>query len=234
MSCAFPLEPPRFKGNGAIRCRRGILSTQTHASLIHLSYRPSEIRKHSRAARQALSPQEIERKSSAICRQITCSPEYRASSRIALYLSNDNEAKPERLFPDSWKLNKAFYLPILRPKPLKGLWFGRYQAKSQLTLNRFGIPEPSLAQKILIPAWTLDIAFVPLVAFDPQGNRLGMGGGFYDRTFSYLRRQQQLKKPRLIGLAFECQKVNQLPNQPWDVPLDGVITETDFYRFSRR
>jgi 5-formyltetrahydrofolate cyclo-ligase len=199
-----------------------------------LSCRPSEIRKRTRAARQALSPQEIERKSSAICRRIIRSPEYRASSRIALYLSNDNEVKPEQLFPAAWKLNKAFYLPILKPKPLTGLWFGLYKAKRQLILNRFSIPEPPLSQKIITPAWTLDIAFVPLVAFDPQGNRLGMGGGFYDRTFSYLRRQQQLKKPRLIGLAFECQKVDQLPNQAWDVPLDGVITESDFYRFSQR
>lgn len=194
----------------------------------------SEIRKRIRTARQSLTPLEIREKSASICKQLIATPEFRAGSRVALYSSNDNEARPEQLFPNGWRLKKAFYLPILKPNPLNGLWFGRYEQNSKLLLNRYGIPEPLLSQKIIVPAWTLDIAFVPLVAFTPSGDRLGMGGGFYDRAFAYLRRHQHLKKPKLIGLAFECQKVGQLSTQNWDVPLDGVITEKRFYRFNRR
>ncbi len=198
-----------------------------------LTYSPAEIRKRIRSARQSLSYHEIESKSASICKQLTKSPEYRASHRIAIYLSNDNEAQPEQLLPHAWRLKKSFYLPILKPKPFAGLWFGRYDQKSHLVPNRYGIPEPLLSQKILIPAWTLDIAFIPLVAFDLEGNRLGMGGGFYDRAFSYLRQRQLLRRPRLIGLAFECQKVEKLPAQPWDIPLDGIITEDNFYRINK-
>lgn len=195
-----------------------------------MSCSPAEIRKRIRTARQSLSPHEVESKSASICKQLAKSPEYRASNRIAIYLSNDNEAQPEQLLPQAWRLKKTFYLPILKPKPFTGLWFGRYDQNSRLVSNYYGIPEPLFSQKTVIPAWTLDIAFIPLVAFDLNGNRLGMGGGFYDRAFSYLHQRQQLKKPRLIGLAFECQKVDKLPSQPWDVPLDGIITEDNFYR----
>lgn len=191
---------------------------------------PSEIRKSVRAARQALTAQEIKEKSAFICKRLRASPEYLARSRIALYLSHDNEAQAEQLLPQLWRLKKNSYLPILKPKPLSGLWFGRYEKQSILIANRYGILEPIFSQKTLIPAWTLDVALVPLVAFDLNGNRLGMGGGYYDRAFAYLHRNNHLKKPKLFGLAFECQKVKQLPHQSWDIPLDGVITEKCFYR----
>lgn len=194
-----------------------------------------EIRKNLRATRQVLTFKDVEIKSALICKQLTSSPEYLACSRIALYLSHDNEVQPEQLLARSWSLGKSCYLPILKPEPLKGLWFGRYKKESKLMANRYGILEPAFSNKTqaLAPAWTLDIALVPLVAFDLNGNRLGMGGGYYDRTFAYLRRHNYLRKPRLIGLAFECQKVEQLPCQTWDIPLDGVITEERFYRLKR-
>jgi 5-formyltetrahydrofolate cyclo-ligase len=198
-----------------------------------LTCSPAEIRKRIRATRQSLSPHEVESKSASICKQLAKSPEYRASNRIAIYLSNDNEAQPEQLLPQAWHLNKTLYLPILKPKPLTGLWFGRYDQNSRLVYNCYGIPEPLLSRKILARAWTLDLAFIPLVAFDLKGNRLGMGGGFYDRAFSYLHQRQLLRRPRLIGLAFGCQKVDKLPAQPWDIPLDGIITEDNFYRINK-
>jgi len=228
---AFPPEPTGSREK--VRYGAGGGHTLIDSSMTIVSDSSSEIRKRIRAARQSLTPHEIKEKSASICKQITASPEYRASSRVALYLSNDNEPQPEQLFPRAWRLKKTFYLPILKPKPFTGLWFGRYEQKGKLFLNRYGIPEPILSQKILTPAWTLDTAFIPLVAFDLEGNRLGMGGGFYDRAFAYLRQQQYLKKPRLIGLAFESQKVDKLPHQNWDVPLNGVITEEAFYRFNQ-
>ena len=81
--------------------------------------------------------------------------------------------------------------------------------------------------------WGLDLILLPLVGFDLKGNRLGMGGGYYDRTLSYLRHRRFWIKPRLVGVAHECQKVDSLIARPWDIPLDAVVTETAFYRFNK-
>jgi 5-formyltetrahydrofolate cyclo-ligase len=96
--------------------------------------------------------------------------------------------------------------------------------------NRFNIPEPTLRNRRLRLAWTLDLLLVPLVGFDAGGNRLGMGGGFYDRTLSYLSHRTYWRRPRLIGIAHECQRVAELRLRPWDVPLDMVVTERQVYR----
>jgi 5-formyltetrahydrofolate cyclo-ligase len=79
----------------------------------------------------------------------------------------------------------------------------------------------------------LDVILMPLVAFDGQGNRLGMGAGYYDRTLAFLRHRRHWRKPRIIGLAYEFQRMPALPAEPWDVPLDGIITEAGFYKISR-
>ena len=84
-------------------------------------------------------------------------------------------------------------------------------------------------RKQQVKAWRLDLVLVPLVGFDPQGNRLGMGGGFYDRTFAYRGRRKHTSRPCLIGLAHECQRVEHLPCAGWDIPLDGVITDCRRY-----
>ena len=75
----------------------------------------------------------------------------------------------------------------------------------------------------------LDLILAPLVGFDTHGNRLGMGGGYYDRTFAYLKHRLHWQKPRLIGLAYELQRVADLANHAWDVPLQSVVTEQHIY-----
>jgi 5-formyltetrahydrofolate cyclo-ligase len=82
--------------------------------------------------------------------------------------------------------------------------FSIYEPDDVLKKNRFGILEPEINFKKIIPAWALDIVFTPLIAFDSEGNRLGMGGGFYDRTFSFLHNSKR-SHPHLIGLAYEFQ-----------------------------
>ena len=77
----------------------------------------------------------------------------------------------------------------------------------------------------------LDMIFVPLVAFDLNGFRIGMGSGYYDRTFEKKLEIKDMKSPVLIGLAYEFQKQECLNHQPWDVPLDMVVTELKIYKF---
>ncbi len=95
--------------------------------------------------------------------------------------------------------------------------------------NRFGIPEPIARGRRLTLPWNLDLLLMPLVGFDTDCHRLGMGGGFYDRTLAYLRLRRSWRRPRLLGLAHDCQRIERIEPRPWDIPLESVITECRVY-----
>lgn len=136
--------------------------------------------------------------------------------KVALYLANDGEISPHLLCEYFWQQNIATYLPVIQDKQLA---FARYTADAIWQDNRYGIKEPVTADYAV--SSDLDLVFLPLVGFDSQGGRLGMGGGFYDRTFANKRPDES---PQLIGLAHECQQVKSLPVENWDVPLQAIIT----------
>jgi len=150
------------------------------------------------------------------------------SKHIAIYLSNDGELDTSLLIKELWNLNYVVYLPIIHPFNGANLLFQRYEKNSPMRANRYGILEPKLNCSQICPLPALDYLLMPLVAFDKQGNRLGMGGGFYDRTLARLH-EQNWQKPQLIGLAHECQKVDALPIESWDVPLKTIITPDKTY-----
>lgn len=110
--------------------------------------------------------------------------------------------------------------------------FAKSHPEVEYELNRFGIPEPKASPRQTLKALELDLLLLPLVAFDSKGNRLGMGGGYYDRTLAHLNRQKGWRRPRIIGLAHELQRVDGLKNNAWDVPLDGIITDQCLYPVS--
>jgi len=153
-----------------------------------------------------------------------------SAKNIACYLENDGEISLNPVIQRIWQMRKQCYLPVLHPYK-RSLWFLPYNDKTRLRQNRFGILEPSELH-LARPAWALDLVLTPLVAFDDQGNRLGMGGGFYDSSFAYLKSRRFQKKPKLLGTAFECQHLTKLPQvNQWDVPLHGVVTEVASYQF---
>lgn len=121
-------------------------------------------------------------------------------------------------------MGKKVFLPVLAP--LKDqLYFAPYKPDSKMTTNRFGIIEPDCRPDDWLSARQLSLIFLPLVAFDKSGNRLGMGGGFYDRSLAYLRYRNVSKKPHLIGLAHELQQLENIHREKWDIPIDQIITE---------
>jgi len=148
--------------------------------------------------------------------------------RLGIYLSNDSEIDTSLIIEELWHHNIAVYLPILHPFCSGYLLFQRYEKNSPMTVNRYGILEPKLNCSQVCPVEDLDVLCTPLVAFDLQGNRLGMGGGFYDRTLAKYYREKR-SKPEIIGLAHNCQQVDLLPIESWDVPLKTIVTPKKCY-----
>lgn len=191
---------------------------------------PNQLRRELRAQRRDIPHQEHRRYCRQIVRNISNRSDFRHATDIALFFSNDGEPDLDGLIERVWHYNKRCYLPVLRPGFQMGLWFAPWDRGGQLKLNRFGIPEPDLIWRQMRPAWSLDMVLMPLVGFDSARQRLGMGGGYYDRTFAFkLQQGYQRSPPHLLGVAFEVQKVAALSSNPWDVPLDGVVTEAGCY-----
>jgi len=182
--------------------------------------RKRELRRMLRERRRSLPANEQRVAARSLARRLIRQPWFIRARHIAFYIAADGELDPLPLLRRAAASGKRLYLPVLRPG--NKLWFGEYRVGMRMTLNRFGIPEP--AGRIWRQPWALDLVLLPLVAFDRDGGRLGMGGGFYDRTFAFWRRGGH-RLPRLLGLAHHFQEVTELPREPWDVPLAGVATD---------
>lgn len=117
----------------------------------------------------------------------------------------------------------------MHPKKDHHLEFYAYHSGDPLIENQYGIGEPDIKKQTHIDAEKLDLVLMPLVAFDENGNRVGRGAGFYDRTFSF-KIGSKRKTPLLVGLAYEFQKINVITAADWDVALDLVVTEQKIYR----
>lgn len=193
----------------------------------------AQLRKALRRQRRALDPDAREHAALAIIERIRHLREFYAARRIAFYLPNDGEIDTTPLIETAWRRRKAVYLPVLEPSKENRLLFAPYRPGDGLAANEFGIPEPDVHPRDLVSGRNLDLVLTPLVGFDTRGNRLGMGGGFYDRSFAYLRLRRHWLQPKLVGLAYELQRVDALDGQDWDVPLTAIVTETTIYRPTR-
>ena len=188
----------------------------------------SQLRKAIRQRRNTLSV--IQQRNAAIALAISLSShsKIQAANRIAVYLTNDGELGTAAFIDWCWQQQKEVYLPVLHPFSSGNLLFLRYQQDSKLVSNAFGILEPKLDVTKVCPLTELDIICTPLVAFDETGARLGMGGGFYDRSLAHW--QQSKLYP--LGLAHDCQLVENIPVESWDIPLPEIITPSKNYCFT--
>ena len=187
----------------------------------------NQLREELRSKRKAINPKQQAEAAINLLKNILKLPTYLKAKHIAVYLSSDGEIDLQPLIHQSWAMNKKVYLPVLKPKS-RELWFVEYTPETELIPNRFKIPEPDANKNHKLPAHLLDIVFMPLVGFDANGNRLGMGGGFYDSTFAF-KKEKPKSKPLLIGVAHECQRVEKIDAEEWDVEMDQMITDKNFY-----
>lgn len=184
------------------------------------------MRKSLQSLRNQISIEQKLQFADAVRKQCISLEEFKNASQVAIYLSVNNELDTQLLIEEIWQNNKTCYLPVISNNTTsKIMTFAEYSAVTPMTKNRFGIDEPTPLKFIELSS--LDIVFTPLVGFDANCNRIGMGAGFYDSTF-----QSKTNRPLMIGLAYSCQELQNIEPQPWDVPMDYVITEKTIFKRS--
>ena len=188
--------------------------------LSDMPFTRQQIRQQIRQRRRALTPEQQTQFALHAAYRMMAYPPVLLAQTVAVFLSFDGELDTRPLIDQLWRAGKRVYLPVLHPFSPGNLLFLHYHPSSDLVVNRLNIREPKLDVRDVLPLSQLDVLVTPLVAFDAAGQRLGMGGGFYDRTLQNWR-QHRLQP---VGYAHDCQQVDALPTEQWDIPLPAVIT----------
>lgn len=180
----------------------------------------NDIRAHYIRIRNEISESHRQQAALTAADLLTTHPFFKKGQHIACYLAHKNEFETIPLIQTIWRAGKKCYLPVLCEG--KTLSFVSYDDGDELEVNQYGILEPTdFSRKI--PHEKLDMVIMPLVAYDAQGRRLGMSGGYYDRTFAFTYAQGI--RPQLVGLAYTAQYIDELPSDAWDVNMNSIITE---------
>lgn len=191
-----------------------------------------DLRQSLRTRRDSLSSAVVARNSQLIAAQLL--PLLQDAERIAGYLSFGNEVNVEKLLADCRARHSTTFVPLIQSDHT--LLFSPLDENTVIVQNRYGIREPVHDSHDCLAPTALDAVLVPLLGFDPHCNRMGMGGGYYDRSFTHRRHPDsaagsvQSTTPLLIGVAHQLQCVDNISTQWWDVPLDMVVTEDRIYR----
>jgi len=181
----------------------------------------TQLRSDLRQRRQSLGQEQQLQAARDMAQQVASLPLWHDAQRIALYLAADGEIDTGPLAEAARDLGKQLFLPVIHAN--QRLSFAAWEKGASLVSNRYGIPEPPPGSEQCAPE-ALEIIFLPLVAWDKSGHRLGMGSGFYDRTLD------GIKGPLRVGLAHEVQQVASVPHDPWDIALHFVATNAALYR----
>lgn len=190
---------------------------------------PKELRKLLRSRRRSLTALQQKLATKNLYKQVVNTPIFRRSKSIGFYLANDGEINPHLLMKIAKHYKKQIFLPVLKKWPKFAMTLQQISTNTRWTLNQYNIKQPVYNKRQEAHPLKLDLILMPLVGFDNQGGRLGMGAGFYDRYFAYQQRLKQWHKPYLIGLAHECQKVDKLCLNKWDIKVSAVVTDRNWY-----
>lgn len=175
--------------------------------------------------RRLLSPSLQKSYSEQICHRLLTQPFFEQAQHLALYLGFAGEVCTLPILEKALAMGKSCYLPLLAGEHLR---FVKTNQHSCLTKNKFGILEPHWDPRDAIQPQALDLVLLPLVAFDKTCHRLGMGGGYYDKTFSF---KKTSVPPPLVGLAYDFQCVEHVPHSDLDILLEAIITEKNTYQY---
>lgn len=186
--------------------------------------RRRELRQRLAERRRALSPPQRIAAAQGLRRSLEHLPEYHTDERVAGYWACDGELPLNLVIPPLATRGQQFLLPLIGQDSL--LRFAPWSSGDPVQPNRFGIPEPVAPREWFAP-FQLDLVFVPLLAFDRHGNRLGYGGGYYDRSFAFLKDQLRPTEPLLVGIAYDFQELSEIAPERWDISLDFIATDRE-------
>lgn len=182
-------------------------------------------RRRLRELRRSLDPPARARAEQAIRATLAKLGVFRRGAHVALYLPMPGEVDLRPCLAAAWQRGVHAYVPRIASRRRRRMLFAPWTPAAARRTNAFGIVEPAGAAGARA-AVALDVVLLPVVGFDRDGNRLGMGAGYYDRALRRrLGRCRAWRRPRLVGVAFACQELPAIPASPWDVPLDLVVTE---------
>ncbi len=210
----------RFKVDRLRRHRGWYCSNKNH------NMQAQQIRQHYRQLRRSLTSDQQQAHAIGVSEQLNLFIKNMRQRKIAAYLATNAELSLNPWIASAVEIHHVF-LPILYEPIEPRLRFAPYNENTRWKSNRFGIIEPDTHWGNTLHARQLDMILLPLVAFDRNGHRLGMGGGFYDRSLAFRVSRKTWKKPVLVGIAHSCQEHPQLKSNPWDVNLDWVITNDE-------
>jgi len=180
-----------------------------------------DFRKKALGARREMSAEKRARASEIICKKVTSSREFLSASLIACYLPMHDEVDTRLIIEHAWRANKRIFVPITRNNG--EMFFREIRPDTTLQRNQMSIWEPQSGD--FISPRELQLVITPTVAFDTYGHRIGMGGGYYDRCFSFLRHRKYWIKPKLAGVAFKCQEIEEITPNTWDIRLYRMFIE---------
>ena len=192
-----------------------------------------DLRRSMRRRRAALTPAMRTQLSARIAVRLRRTHLLTPGKKVGVYLPFRGEVDVHPIIAWARSLGCALYVPRIVSRRTSHMQFVRFVEEHQLKAGTFGIHEPQGGAPVLEPL-QLDLVLVPLVAFDSYGTRMGMGAGFYDRAFAHLAGARRWRKPKLIGIAYQFQHVQQLERRHWDVALDAAVTDGGIYRFDQR
>lgn len=181
----------------------------------------ARIRTAAKLARRSMHENVRSAASAEIASRFMHSREFLASKTLACYLHDWDEVDTRAIIERAWCAKKRVFAPVIDRRG--GMRFHALRPDTRLEQNRFGLWEP-VATSAIAPQ-KLDVVITPAVAFDDELNRIGTGGGYFDRCFAFLRNRKQWLRPKLIGVAFDCQRVEKITPNPWDIRLYRVISE---------
>ena len=184
-----------------------------------------QLRQRNRKLRAGLEPMQLEHAANSLAKRILELKIYHQSKRIAVYFAINGEIGLDPVIDHALAAGKQVYLPNLDQLDLR---FSPYFRAQKMRINKFRLPEPDVDEAEMLAPAELDLVLAPLVVFDSERNRIGMGGGFYDRSFSF-RKNPESTTPVLIGVAHELQKVERIVPEDWDVRLDMIVTDQAVY-----
>jgi len=159
--------------------------------------------------------------SQIICDKVTSSRDFLSASLIACYLPMRDEVDTRLIIERAWRANKRIFVPVTSNNG--EMFFREIRPDTTLLQNRMAIWEPDSGD--VISPRALQLVVTPTVAFDKSKHRIGMGGGYYDRCFSFLQHRKHWLKPKLAGVAYKCQEVEEITPNTWDVRLYRIFSE---------